>query len=310
MNLRSLRCFLAVAEELHFGRAAKRLNISQPPLTQHIKALEVELGARLFHRTKRSVRITEAGAALLDEARRLISQADGLRHIVQRADNGSSGYLRAGFITSSVFTETRKLYTKMSRGVPGVTVMWQEMNSYEQIDALHQGKIDIAFLHTPAHHPGLTARVIVRDPMVMAVSDTHCLAGRHRVSLSEFAGADFVLPLRHMSPIFYDSIIAACRNAGISPAIPPHQPRNLLTILSLVSVGAGVSVIPSTLAAAGFPGVSFMRIRGQNLIAEVSALWKPDNASPVLARALSAMGLAENHHRVGAGQRKHRDPLR
>jgi DNA-binding transcriptional LysR family regulator len=291
MNLRSLRCFLAVAEELHFGRAAKRLNISQPPLTQHIKALEAELGVELFHRTKRSVRITEAGGALLDEARRLVSQVDGLRHIVQRADKGRSGYLRAGFITSSVFTDTRKLYAKMSRGVPGVTVMWQEMNSFEQIEALHEDKIDIAFLHTPAQHAGLAARVIVRDPMVMAVPDAHRLAERRRASLAEFASDDFVLPLRHMSPIFYDSIIAACRAAGISPAIPPHQPRNLLTILSLVSVGAGVSVIPSTLAAAGFPGVTFMRIRGEAPIAEVSALWKPDNRSPVLARALAALGL-------------------
>src|SRR5712675_1820704 len=114
MNLRSLRCFLAVAEDLHFGRAAKRLNISQPPLTQHIKSLEQELGARLFERTKRSVRITEAGSALLDEARLLITQADGLRHVVQRADKGRSGTLRAGFITSAIFTKTRLLYSKMS----------------------------------------------------------------------------------------------------------------------------------------------------------------------------------------------------
>ncbi|GEP58011.1 LysR substrate-binding domain-containing protein [Reyranella soli] len=292
MNLRSLRCFLAVAEELHFGRAAKRLNLSQPPLTQHIKALEAELSVTLFHRTKRSVRITDAGTALLDEARRLVGQVDGLRHVVQRADKGRSGYLRAGFITSSVFTETHKLYATMSRGVPGVTVMWQEMNSSEQIEALHEDKIDIAFLHTPAQHPGLTARVIVRDPMVMAVPDGHRLAGRKRAALSDFALDDFVLPLRHMSPIFYDSIIAACRAAGISPTIPPHQPRNLLTILSLVSVGAGVSVVPSTLAASGFPGVTFMRIKGEAPVAEVSALWKPDNRSPVLKRALSALRLA------------------
>ena len=171
MNLRALRCFLAVAEELHFGRAAKRLNISQPPLTQHIKSLELELGARLFDRTKRSVQITEAGTALLDEARLLIARADGLRRVVQRADKGRSGTLRAGFITSAVFTRTRLLYATMSRGVPGATVMWQEMNSSEQVEALREGKIDIGFLHTPSEHRGLEARVIVRDPMVVAVPD-------------------------------------------------------------------------------------------------------------------------------------------
>lgn len=291
MNLRSLRCFIAVAEELHFGRAAKRLNISQPPLTQHIKALEAELGALLFHRTKRSVRITDAGTALLDEARRLIAEADGLRHLVQRADGRSSGYLRAGFITSSVFTDARRLYARMSRGVPGVTVMWQEMSSTEQIEALREEKIDIAFLHTPAQHAGLVGRVVVRDPMVMAVPDVHRLAGRRSAPLAEFAADDFVLPLRHISPIFHDSIVAACRQAGISPVIPPHQPRNLLTVLSLVSVGAGVSVVPTTLAASGFPGVRFLTIRGAKLISEVSALWNPGNRSPMLARALAALRL-------------------
>ncbi len=293
MNLRSLRCFLAVAEELHFGRAAKRLALSQPPLTQHIKNLELEIGALLFHRTKRSVRITDAGTALLDEARRLIAQVDGLRHVVQRAHEGRSGYLRAGLITSSVFTEIRKLYTKISRGVPGVTVMWQEMNSSEQVEALHEDKLDIGFLHMPTPHPNLVTRTIVREPMLMAMSDVHRLAGRRQVRLSEFAGDDFVLPLRHMSPIFYDSIIAACRAAGISPAIPPHQPRNLLTILSLVSVGAGVSVIPRTLATAGFPGVVFKRILGEAPINEVSVVWRADNRSPVLARVLQALDLAQ-----------------
>lgn len=292
MNLRSLRCFLAVAEELHFGRAAKRLAISQPPLTQHIKNLEAEVGAALFHRTKRSVRLTSAGTALLDEARRLVVQADGLRHIVQQAHEGRSGYLRAGFITSSVFTEIRRLYTKISRGVPGVTVMWQEMSSSEQIEALHDDKLDIAVLHMPAPHADLVAHTIVREPMVMAISDVHRLAGRRDVRLQDFAGDDFVLTLRHMSPIFYDSIIAACRAAGISPMIPPHQARNLLTILSLVSVGAGVSVVPRTLAAAGFPGVVFKRLRGQAPINEVSVVWRADNRSPVLARALHALGLA------------------
>ena len=291
MNLRAVRCFVAVAEELHFGRAAQRLSLSQPPLTQHIKALEQELGALLFHRTKRSVRLTEAGSALLDEARRLILQADGLRQVVQRADRGQTGALRAGMIPSSVFTEARKLYATLSRQVPGVTVTWQEMSSAEQVEALQEDKIDIGFLHTPHRLPGLEARLIVRDPMVMAVPDLHPLAKRKSVDLNSFAGDDFILPLRHVSPVFYDSIIVACRAAGLTPTIPPHQPRNLLTILSLVSAGAGVSVVPGTLAASGFPGVTFLKLVGKPPVAEVSAVWKPTNRSPVLGRALAALGL-------------------
>lgn len=290
MNLRSLRCFLALAEELHFGRAAKRLNISQPPLTQHIKSLELELGALLFNRTKRSVQITEAGTALLDEARLLLAQADGLRHIVQRAETGRIGSLRAGFITSAIFTKTRLLYSKISSGVPGAMVMWQEMNSSEQVAALREGKIDIGFLHTPSEHHGLEARVIVRDPMVVAVPDTHRLAGRRSAPLSEFGNDDFVLPLRHMSPAFYDRIIAACSAAGISPAVP-HQPRHLLTILSLVSMGAGISLVPGSLVSAAFPNVAFIKIRGTPPVTEVSVLWNPANPSPVLRRALQILDL-------------------
>lgn len=299
MHLRSLSCFVAVAEELHFGRAAKRLNISQPPLTQHIKKLEAELGALLFHRTKRSVHITEAGMALLDEARRVIAQSEGMRHMVQRAVKGQSGYLRVGFITSSVFTKARRLYEKLSRGVPGITVVWQEMSSSEQISSLREGKIDMGFIHTPADHEGLAARVIIRDPLVVVVPDSHRLAGRRTVSLSELADDDFVLPLRHMSPSRYDRIIAACSAAGINPAIP-HQPRHLLTILGLVSMGAGVSLVPSTLTTAGFPSVAFLKIQGKAPIAEVSVLWNPDNRSPVLARALAALRLT--------GKARDRDP--
>ncbi len=291
MNLRSLRFFIAVAEEMHFGRAADRLNMSQPPLSQHIKALEEELNVVLFHRTKRSVRITDAGTALLDEARRLVVQADGLRHVVQRADKGRGGYLRVGFITSSVFTETHKLYSKLSHGIPGVTVMWQEMNSSEQIDALREDKIDIAFLHTPVAHDGLAVRFIVREPMMVAIPASHPTAHRKSIALSALKDDDFVLPLRHMSPAFYDSIIVACRAAGFSPAIAPHQPRNLLTVLSLVSVGAGVSVVPRSLATASFPSVKVIGIRGTAPTTEISALWQPHNRSPVLARALEALDL-------------------
>jgi DNA-binding transcriptional LysR family regulator len=291
MNLRSLQCFVAVAEELHFGRAAKRLNISQPPLTQHIKWLERELGTRLFNRTKRSVHITEAGTALLDEARLLLTRADGLRHVVRRANTGRGGSLRAGFIPSAIFTKTRLLYNKMS-GVPGTTVLWQEMSSSEQVEALRQGKIDIGFLHTPSEHADLEARVIVRDPLVVAVPETHRLAGRKSAPLSDFGNDDFVLPQRNMSPPSYDRIIAACSAAGISPAIP-HQPRHLLTVLSLISMGAGISLVPSSLASAGFPSVSFIKIRGAVPVTEVSVLWSPANQSPVLSQALRALGLGQ-----------------
>lgn len=178
MNLRSLRCFVAVAEELNFNRAAGRLNMSQPPLTQHIKSLEHQLGATLFYRTKRSVRISEVGAALLDEARRLLAQADGLPHLVQRAKTERCGYLRAGFVASAIFTKVRSLYAKLSNDVPGVLTLWQEMNSAEQIDALRSGKLDIAFVYLPADYDDLEVRTVARDPIVVTVPERHRFAKR------------------------------------------------------------------------------------------------------------------------------------
>ncbi len=244
------------------ARAAKRLNLSQPPLTQHIKALEAELSVTLFHRTKRSVRITDAGTALLDEARRLVSQADGLRQVVQRADKGAAATCARASSPRRCFTETRKLYATMSRGVPGVTVMWQEMNSFEQIEALHEDKIDIAFLHTPAQHPGLTARVIVRDPMVMAVPDGHRLAGRQPRRARRFRPGRFrAAAAAHVADLLrqHHRGLPRRRHQPGDPAAPAAQPAHHPQPRCRSAPAS--PVVPSTLAAAGFPGVTFMRIK-------------------------------------------------
>lgn len=293
MNLRSLRCFVAVAEELNFSRAAERLNMSQPPLTQHIKSLEHQLGAILFHRTKRSVRISEVGIALLDEARRLLAQVDGLPHLVQRAKLEGSGYLRAGFVASAVFTKVRSLYTKLSYDIPGVLTLWQEMNSAEQIDALRTGKLDIAFVYLPTDVDDLELRTVAQDPIVVTVPERHRFAKRRKVKLEELQNDDFVLPLRHLSPRFYDRVIAACHQASISPTIL-HQPRHMLSILSLVSMGAGVSFLPRSLAAAGFPGVTFLDIAGEVPKIELAVMWNANNQSAALKNALARLRLPKH----------------
>lgn len=288
MNLRSLRCFVTLAEELNFSRAARRLNMSQPPLTQHIKSLERELGAELFHRNKRTVRISEVGTALVDTARLLLAQADGLPQLAQRADTGSSGYLRAGFVASAIFTRTRLLYTKLSSGIPGIVTIWQEMNSAEQIEALRNEQLDIAFVYRPLDCDDLEVRTIARDPIVIAVPEHHRFAKRRTVALSALGNDDFVLPARHLSPGLYDRIIASCHDAGITPRVP-HQPRHMLSVLSLVSMGAGVSFLPRSLAQARFPGVTFLDITRKPPHIELAALWNPTNNSPTLAKALKAL---------------------
>jgi DNA-binding transcriptional LysR family regulator len=288
MNLRSLQCFVALAEELNFSRAARRLNMSQPPLTQHIKRLERELNAQLFHRTKRSVRISDVGASLLDTARSLIAQAEGLPQLARRAEIEGCGYLRAGFVASAIFTEVRQMYTKLSSDMSGIVTMWHELNSAEQIEALRNEALDLAFVYLPVDCDELEVRPLVRDPLVIAVPEHHRFAKRRKVTLSALRNDRFVLPARHLSPGLYDRILSACHTAGISPTVP-HQPRHMLSILSLVSMGAGVSFLPRSLAGASFPGVTFLNVSGDAPSIEIAVAWNPANRSATLSKALDRL---------------------
>lgn len=287
MELRELRYFLAVADELHFGRAAARLHISQPPLTQHIKKLEADLGVRLFDRNKRSVRLTAAGAAMLDEARRIVDDLEGMRRIVQRTELGETGLLRAGFMSSAPFAKARQLYTCLARELRGISVTWHGLTTSEQVRALQLHQIDLGFLHLPAECPGLMVHPVADDRLVLAVHASHPLASRKSAPLKAFAGDGFILPPRASAPGLYDLIIATCNAAGFSPAIP-HRARDMLAMISLVSIGSGVSVVPRWLTSAGFPDVCFLDITGRVPHVQLALAWNPDNRSPVLRRALAA----------------------
>ncbi|NIK49783.1 LysR family substrate-binding domain-containing protein [Variibacter gotjawalensis] len=218
----------------------------------------------------------------------MLAHADGLPHLAQRAKGGGTGLLRAGFVASAVFTRARSLYTKLSFGIPGIVTMWQEMNSAEQMAALREGKLDIGFAYLAAESEDLKSKVVFRDPIVVTVPEHHRFAKRRSIRLTELRDDDFVLPVRHLSPRFYDRVISACHEAGLSPTIP-HQPRHMLSILSLVSMGAGVSFLPRSLAKAGFPGVAFLNIAGTTPDIELSVVWHPDNISPALRRALQVI---------------------
>jgi DNA-binding transcriptional LysR family regulator len=288
MELRGLRYFLAVAQELHFGRAAARLNISQPPLTEHIKKLEAELGALLFERTKRSVKLTPAGVALQHEAHRVLGDIEGLRRVVRVAQSGETGLLRAGFMSSAPFARARELYACLARDLPGVSVIWHGLTTSEQIRALRSGQIDVGLLHLPADTSGLQVQPIVRDRLVLAVHASHPMAGRRSAPLAALRDDGFILPPRESAPGLHDLIVATCARAGFSPMIP-HRARDMLAMISLVSIGSGVSIVPRWLTAAGFPDTHFLAIAGGAPTVELALAWNPANDSPVLARALAAL---------------------
>jgi DNA-binding transcriptional LysR family regulator len=288
MELRDLRCFVAVAEELHFGRAAARLHISPPPLTQRVKALEVQLGALLFKRNKRSVSITAAGAALLVDARRLLEQADALMATVHRAAQGETGHLRVGVMGSAIFSHGKGLQAKMSAQLPDVKLIWHELSSVEQVQSIRENRLDLGFINTPIDHEGLSVRRALREPLVAALPANHALAHRRSIPLRALRDETFIHSTRRTSTGFYDRFIAACNAAGFSPKID-HQAGHMLTYISLVAIGAGVTVVPASMARTRLDGVVFLAIAGKAPFTEISIAWNPQNGSPVLARALQLL---------------------
>jgi DNA-binding transcriptional LysR family regulator len=288
MELRDLRYFVVLAEELHFGRAARRLSISAPPLTQRIKRLEAEVGVLLFKRTKRSVAITAAGVVLLVEARHILQQANGIVPALRRAARGETGTLRVGVIGSAIFSWARVVQEAMADRLPDVHVVWQELSSVAQVDALRQGRLDLGLVNTPIEHAGIKVGRPIREPLVAAMSVDHRLAGRRSIALEALRDEVFVVGARHLSPGYYDRFISACNAAGFTPNVD-HQAGHMFTYISLVAIGAGVSLVPRSMASAGFTGVAYVRIANPALFVEVSPAWDPANPSPVLRRALTLL---------------------
>ena len=288
MELRNLRYFIAVAQELHFGRAAARLHISQPPLSERIKRLEQELGVTLFERTKRSVRITAAGTALFLEAQRILGDVEGLYQVVRRANEGITGIIRAGFMSSASYAGIGSISKRLMRQLPGVSITWHGMPTVEQIHALLSMQLDLGFIHLPSDVRGLEIRPIARDALMIALSASHPLSGSKAISLADLRDDDFVLTPRASNPGLHDLIVAACHKAGFSPIIR-HQARDLLSIMGLISANAGVALVPHWLLTAHFPNTIFRKLKDKTPLVELGLAWNPENRSPILLRTIDEL---------------------
>ncbi|WP_158685885.1 LysR substrate-binding domain-containing protein [Achromobacter spanius] len=288
MDQKSMRMFLTLAEELHYGRAAARLFISQPPLTKAIQQLEERLGVTLFDRNKRSVRLTVAGTALVQEARRLLAQTELSIRAVQRAERGDAGRLRIGFVAAVLFMDIREVLLKLERDLPGLESVWEEMGSSEQLQALEQDRIDIGFAQVSQGVGDMQSIPVGRVGLVIALAEGHRLARRRRVRLEELAEDAFIAIPRHSGPSFHDLTISACMEAGFSPKIM-HYAKHLVSVVSLVAMGLGVSLVPRSFARAGVPGVVFKDIDGMVVQAEYSAVWNPANTLPLLPHVLGVL---------------------
>ncbi len=285
IELRQLRYFVAVAEEMHFGRAARRLHMTQPPLSQAIQALEANLGAALFLRTRRSVALTAAGDALLPEARRLLLHAEALPALARRAAAGETGTLSLAFVSIADYNLLPDALREFSAAYPAVQVSLQEATTDIQLEMLAEGVIDAGIVIAPL--PDTTMREIdylplLSEPLVLALPEHSPHARRGKISLKQLADEPLVIFPRRIGPRFQDLILNCFHDAGITPRIG-QEAIQMQTIVSLVSAGMGFALVPQSVSNLKRPGVQYRALQEASPKVEFGLAWRRDNTSPVLA---------------------------
>jgi DNA-binding transcriptional LysR family regulator len=244
MELRHLRYVVTVADTLHFGHAAERLHLSQPPLSQQIRQLETELGVTLFHRTKRHVELTDAGRMFVDEARVILAQAEHASNLALRVNQGEVGQLSigaAGPADAQIFVDILRAF---ARRHPRIRMVVRNMGSAEQARAISEGRLHVGFVALPIDEPDLATETLLRRPIVIALPRSHPLADRERVPLRALANEPHIMFTRKMGPRLFDAVLTACREAGFHMQIA-HEVDNLYTACALVAAGLGVCFVPA-----------------------------------------------------------------
>jgi len=279
MELRHLRYFVAVAEELHFGRAAARLHIQQPPLSRQIQDLESELGFPLFERSRRRVELTPAGTALLGRTRQVFDALEVAIHDARSASEGDSGRLVVGYPSSLAYSGLTELLRAFRTRFPSVELSLRELPPGEQIDGLKAGSLDVGFVRTSLDDPSLAAELVRREALMVVLPDDHRLATRRSIPLAALASEPFVLFPRARGPAFFDQLMGLCGSAGFTPRIV--QEAQQLDIVSMVAAGFGVSIMPSSMRNFRRPGLAFRAIVGAPQV-ELLIVWRHQNLSPAL----------------------------
>jgi len=285
MELHSLRYFVAVAEELHFNRAAARLHITQPALSRQIRLLEEELGITLLRRTKRTVELTEAGAAFLSEVRKALQQIESAIQVAQRAARGEIGSLRIAFTASSMHTVLPRILQQFRTHHPKVKLDMTELCTLDQIEALRSETVDVGLLHPPIDASFLTLHPLPGEKLVLALPEIYPLAQQKQLPLKALAAEPFILHPRYEGPVLYDQILNLCRQAGFEPHIV-HEEIKQQTRIGLVAAGIGMSFVPESAQQSSLSGVSYCAIAGEAPTLQLAAAWRTDHVSPVLQEFL------------------------
>lgn len=284
MELRHLRYVIAVAEELHFGRAAERLNMTQPPLSQQIRQLEDEIGTKLFRRTNRKVLLTEAGEAFVREARQIMTHADHAAKVAVRASRGEIGQLTVATVTSTesgFFRIVVDILRAFTVRYPNVRLLLRSLNPDQQVTALHEGRIQIGFLTLPVDDENLEIEGVRSEPLILAMPENHPLSRFRSVSLRMIASQPHVMFSRSTFSGYYDLIVSSFRNAGFSLNIV-HEADAIYTVLALVAAGVGVSLLPASIPETPRHGITFRKIQGSLPHIEMGAAYRRETPSNVL----------------------------
>jgi len=284
MKTHLLRYFVVLAEELHFGRAALRLAITQPPLSVAIKSLEEDLGVRLLERDAKQVRLTDAGAAFLIEARQVLSQIQRAADVARNVAQGRQGQLDIGVTGSMIYRDLPHVMQAFAQQRPDIDITLHEMSTTEQQAAILRGLLQGGFVNIITPAPGLALWPLAPDTLVCCLPENHPQAQQASLDLRSLAHERFVMFVRDVSPANYDNVIACLHNAGIHPRTS-HAVRQWLAVISLVAIGQGVALVPSCMQRAGMAGVRYVPLHsnhGQTALTAGAFVWHPQSRSAAL----------------------------
>jgi DNA-binding transcriptional LysR family regulator len=281
MELRHLHYFITVAEELHFSRAAERLHISQPPLSQQIQNLEDELGVKLFERTKRQVHLTEAGKVFLERCYLVLAQLEQAIAATQRIGRGEVGQLAIGFVVSAMYTVLPEILRGFREKFPAVELQLHELTTAQQIQALYDKQVDVGIVRSAISEPGLSVECFLPESLVLALPETHPLSAQTQVSLSTLADELFILFPAKMGPVFYEQIINICQQAGFRPKVS-QEAVQMETIIGLVAAGMGIAIVPTSLQNFHRGGVIYRPLKEEIPDTGLYLTWRQHDSSPVV----------------------------
>lgn len=284
--IRQLWMFLIVAEEQHFGRAAKRLNMSQPPLTEQIKVLEQSLKLQLFYRSRRGTQLSPAGAAILPAIRQFVGQVERLERVVREVAAGQSGVLHVGAITSAMLETVPPLLNELKRAHPNLTVFVREIDSVEAVPALEAGELDLAFVRLDGEMgSGIATMPLAEDRLAVALPKDHALAALPRVRLRSLADEQLVMSSRQVSPVYFDMLTSVCRSHGLTPRVM-HEVRSVTSQIAYVGCGQGVALVPASMRKLAPENVVVRPLKEKVMVVTAAAVWNTNRHHPMVDEAV------------------------